>query len=110
MVLDDKGHGGYHEIRGSPILPGMLDAPTEPTTDYFIGRFARDNKYHLLGQRPHGRSDLFSAASESRGDHGLVALPLGKEKLRDLVQGDVLRVDPHTSGVNSYKIVYLGHN
>ncbi|MBM3231806.1 hypothetical protein FJZ21_00295 [Candidatus Pacearchaeota archaeon] len=108
MVLDDKGNGGYHEVRGRPHVKGENNR--EPTTDFFIGRYKRDNRYHLLGQRPHGRPDLFSAASESRGDEGLVTLPKGKVNLRDLVPGDIVRVDPHTSDADSYKIVYLGHN
>ena len=43
---------------------------SKPNVEMFIGRF-KDDQYHLLGFRPKAVAYLFSAASESQGDHGM---------------------------------------
>ena len=110
MVLDDKGLGGYHAIFIEVAERGE-ENPAQ--IEFFVGRFARDQKYHLLGERPASLADgrqMFSEASEARGDHGIVKLPEGKASLRQCVKGDILTVTPHLQGAKPYQITYIGHN
>ena len=90
---------GYHEI----AVHYPADSP-EPNTDMFIGRFQRDRKYHLLGHRPLGRSDLFSAESESNQDLGVVELPNGKTRLSDLQRGETFTI--HSVERKPYTVKY----
>jgi hypothetical protein len=75
----------------------------------FIGRFKSDGQYHLLGHRPTGRSDMFSAESESNQDIGVVILPEGKTILRDLGKGDVFHVRLTGSKEEPSPAVYERH-
>lgn len=79
---------GYHEIRVNwpPESKGI--------TDMFIGRFNSDGQYHLLGHRPREIAYLFSAESESNQDIGVIKLPTNKNRLSQLVAGEIFEIIP----------------
>ncbi len=93
--------GGYHEIAVTSSKKKV-----KPEQDMFIGRFQTDQKYHLLGYRPYGRSDLFSAESESRQDLGVVELPANKSKLSELVKGELIKIISDGKESDSYKVYF----
>ena len=91
--------GGYHAIRVKS------SSKSKDTTDMFIGRFD-DGKYHLLGYGSTNLSYLFSEASETNQDLGVIELPRGKDKLSDLVKGEVFSIKP--SEGDNYFVTYEG--
>ncbi len=93
---------GYHAIKtkNPPESKGIIEM--------FIGRFKTDGKYHLLGYRPTELSYMFSEASETNQDLGTIELPSNKEKLTDLVKGEIFLVHPKKN--KFYPVQYISRS
>ncbi|MDD5012116.1 MAG: hypothetical protein PHQ66_00510 [Candidatus Nanoarchaeia archaeon] len=101
MVHPDIAYG-YHAIKTK------YPPESEEITEMFIGRFESDNQYHLLGYRPTEISYMFSEASETNQDLGIVQLPTNKNKLTDLVKDEIFFVYPEKE--KTYPVKYISHS
>jgi hypothetical protein len=90
--------GGYHAI----TVKNPSGSGSE--RDMFICRF-EDEQYHLLGYRPTEAAMYFSEAEETRLDLGIIVLPEGKGKLKDLVKGELLTINQ--GGKDPYQVEYV---
>lgn len=59
--------------------------------DLFLG-VLEDMKVHLIGERPSHARWMFPAKNEMQRDLGVVDIPNNRDTLKDLAEGDKLRV------------------
>ena len=76
-------------VRGN-VYEARVEMDREKT-DLFLA-VLEDRKVHFIGERPSHARWMFPVKSEMQRDLGTVDIPNNKDTLRDLAEGDVLRV------------------
>lgn len=96
---------GYSILRADIESKNLEKRAEDYDDQIFIGRFKDDGHYHLLGHRPRECFYLFSENECASLDLGIVKLPEGKGTLKDLVEGDELKI---IDGDKEHTYIYRG--